>query len=102
MCETIPLLCSHLLENNFKYVLTGKFQSDSLEGRFSWYRQLLGGNYYLSVKQILDNKRKIKVVSLLQHCKILIFDLKEMKSYWTDIASYQRFTFDEFGDICRY
>ena len=30
---------------NFNFVLTGKIQSDPLEGRFGWWRQSCGGNY---------------------------------------------------------
>ena len=42
--------CTDALEMN--YILPGKFQTDHLEGRFSQYRQLSGGNYNVSVRQI--------------------------------------------------
>lgn len=77
MCDTIPLLCDYLINDlKFKYVLTGNFQSDSLEARFGWYRQLSGANYYLSVKQILENERAIKIVSLLKYSKLSVVDMK--------------------------
>lgn len=65
-CETLICLCEYLLtELKFHYVLLGKFQTDSLEGRFGQYRQMSGGNYHVSVAQILQSEKKIKVVNLL-------------------------------------
>ncbi|MCP4492437.1 MAG: hypothetical protein GY820_34780, partial [Gammaproteobacteria bacterium] len=46
------------------YVLLGSFQSDHLESRFGWYRQLSGANYYISVKQLIESERKIRALSL--------------------------------------
>lgn len=37
-----------------------KFQSNSLESRFSTYRQLSGSNYYIIYIQILEKGRKIR------------------------------------------
>ena len=34
------------LRHGFSYVLPGKFLSDPIEGRFGWYRQVHGGNFY--------------------------------------------------------
>jgi hypothetical protein len=59
----------------FKYVLLGYISSDPLESRFGWYRQLSGGNYFLSVRQLLQSERKIKALSLLKYSK---FSVKEM------------------------
>jgi len=55
----------------FNYVLLGSIQSDPLEERFGWYRQLAGGNYYLSLRQVLEAERKIKTLSLLKFCGLL-------------------------------
>lgn len=49
-----------------KYVLLGKFQSDNLEARFGQYRQMSGGNYNVSVRQVLESERKLKSISLLR------------------------------------
>ncbi len=54
----------------FNYILLGKFQSDSLESRFGWYRQLSGANYFISPKQLLQSERKIKALSLIQFSHI--------------------------------
>ena len=39
------------------YLLTGFIQSDPLEGRFRWYRQLCGANYLISVLQFLQAEK---------------------------------------------
>ena len=48
-----------------QYVLPGKFQSDCLEKRFSLYRQLSGCNYHISVQQVLESEKKIRLKSVL-------------------------------------
>ncbi|GFU14695.1 transposable element P transposase [Trichonephila clavipes] len=53
--NTTPELIKYLLtEQNFKYVLTGKFQTDNLEARFGQYRQMSGANYHVTVQEILQ------------------------------------------------
>jgi hypothetical protein len=65
--ETLMLLCKFLFENyNFKYVLLGKFQTDPLEGRFGQYRQMCGASYHVSVSQVLESEKKIKVLNFLK------------------------------------
>jgi len=45
-------------EFNAKYILLGKFQTDSLEARFGQYRQLAGGQYNVSLRQIYECEKK--------------------------------------------
>ena len=47
-------------KKNIENVLFGAIQSDYLEGRFGWYRQLCGGNYFNSVLQFLQAEKKTK------------------------------------------
>ena len=57
------------LQNNpgFSYVLPGKFMLDPTEGRFGWYWQVNGGNFFMSLKQLLKAENmKTHVLSLLQ------------------------------------
>ncbi|GFX25159.1 uncharacterized protein TNCV_2753341 [Trichonephila clavipes] len=64
--NTIPELIKYLLtEQNFKYVLTGKFQTDSLEPRFGQYRQMSGANYHVTVQEILQAEKKLRIKSVL-------------------------------------
>ncbi len=61
-------LCHYLLENDndISYVLLGFLQQDWLEGRFGWYRQLCGGNYYASVLQFLQAEKTIRLRNLVK------------------------------------
>jgi hypothetical protein len=47
-------------------MLLGQFQTGVLERRFGQYRKLSGCNYNVSVKQIIDSEKKLKVTSLLR------------------------------------
>ena len=44
--------------HNFAYILPGKYMSDPIEARFGWYRQANGGNFFMSIKQLLLAKKK--------------------------------------------
>lgn len=55
--------CTEKLE--LKFILTGKFQTDSLEERFGKYRQLAGGQYDISVTQLYESEAKLRLQSTL-------------------------------------
>uniref|UniRef100_A0A0K2UZT2 Putative LOC101234561 [Hydra vulgaris] n=1 Tax=Lepeophtheirus salmonis TaxID=72036 RepID=A0A0K2UZT2_LEPSM len=55
-----------LLDEDFSSVLLGMFQSDPIKKRFGWVRQLRGGIYYISVRQILEAEKKIRILSLVK------------------------------------
>ena len=57
------------------YVLLGHFQSDPIEERFGWFRQLHGGNYYVSVRQLFDSERKLRAPSLIKYSDCSVFDI---------------------------
>ena len=59
LCEDLLGIC------DFQYVLTGKLLSDPLEARFGCYRQMSGANYLLSVKQLFDSEKKLRVLNKL-------------------------------------
>ena len=64
---TIYFCSKYLLGKiGFYYVMPGKFQSDPTEGRFGWFRQMHGGNLYISVRQLFDSERRIRAMSLTQ------------------------------------
>ena len=44
-----------LLNSGMEYVLLGKLQSDRLENEFGIYRQGSGGNYFISVEQVISS-----------------------------------------------
>ncbi len=69
--STLPLLATHLIDNHgFQYVLLGKFMSDPIEARFGWYRQMNGGNFIMSLRQLLDSEKKIQVLGQLERCTL--------------------------------
>lgn len=53
-------------ERNLKYLLLGKFQTDNLEFRFGQYRHMSGSNFHVSVQQVLEGERKLKLMSVLK------------------------------------
>ena len=73
-------LIPYLLETlHLSYVLTGKFQTDCLEARFGKYRKMSGTNYHISVQEIRESEKKLKLMSLLHvvsaaHNKISLTD----------------------------
>ena len=46
----------------FNYVLLGHLQSDAIESRFGWLRQLSGANHFLSTRQVFEGDRKIRAL----------------------------------------
>lgn len=65
--STFTELTAYLLqEKQFHYVLLGKFQTDNLEFRFSQYRQMSGCNFHVSVQQLLEGEKKLKLLSVLK------------------------------------
>ena len=61
-------LAKTLLSLKMKYVLFGKIQSDGLEGEFGVIRQLSGGNYHISVEQVISSVslRRLKLYHKLE------------------------------------
>ena len=75
VCHNIHNIIVYLIEKcNYKFVLTGHLQSDPLERRFGRYRQMSGGNFFISVKQIMESEKKMKIVALLRHSQIKMED----------------------------
>ena len=76
----IPDLAMYMHEKHgFSYLWMGKLTSDSIEGRFGWYRQVNGRNYFMWVKQLIQAEKKIRVLNLQQNVlkfssKLLAFD----------------------------
>ena len=65
--SAIPRLLNYLLDKtHMQFILTGHIQSDFLESRFGWYRQLCGANYYNSVLQFLQAEKTIRIRSLVK------------------------------------
>ena len=66
-CMALRECASFMLDRlGFNYVLLGQLQSDPIESRFGWFRQLSGANYYISMQQVLESDSKIRALSLVK------------------------------------
>ena len=66
--EGLLALSHYLLRDQAcQYVLFGIFQTDPVENEFSIYRQLSGGNYFVSLEQVLSSAhlRRLKLFEKL-------------------------------------
>ena len=89
---TLLGICSvvqNLLAKGMKYVLTGQLQSDRIEAEFGIYRQQSGGNYNISVQQVVNSLslQRLKLFSKL--------DLDESDIHLTNDCCKQNLTADE-------
>lgn len=66
----IVQLTKVLLKQGLSYVMLGEFQSDRVEGKFGFYRQRAGVNYFISVDRVLNGLRLQK----LKLFKTLLFE----------------------------
>ena len=48
------------------YILPGKFQTDHLEARFGQYQQLSGVQHNISIQQVFECEKKIRMLSVLK------------------------------------
>ena len=77
-CLALADCASHLLDHHgFSYILLGQLQSDAIESRFGWFRQLSGANYYISMRQVLESDTKIRALSLLKFSKISLCEIDD-------------------------
>ena len=58
-------LTDDLLAEGLEYVLLAKFQSDPIE-RFSRYRQMSGGRFLVSLREVINSEKIISLKSLLK------------------------------------
>ena len=66
-CLALTFLVNHLTsECGFKYLLSYFFQTVPIEHHFGLYRMLSGANYHISLCQILESERRLKVSNILK------------------------------------
>ena len=79
--QALADLADYLLDTGrLQYVLLGKINSDDIESRFGNYRQLSGGNFYVSVHQVLENEKKIRIRALVRFDKLSISEIRNITS----------------------
>ena len=65
--KTLIEVSKYLLRSkNYNFILLGKFQTDNLKRRFGLYRRMSGCNYHVSVTQVLESEKKIKIINYLK------------------------------------
>ena len=88
-------------QHRLQYILPGKFMSDPTEARFGWYRQASGGNFFMSVRQLMLTEKKIRILTLLQQ-RILLqaarfsSDSMSVETSHSDHNAAELIIFDEF------
>ncbi|XP_037282313.2 uncharacterized protein LOC119170786 [Rhipicephalus microplus] len=66
--STVALI-QHLLDNNFRYVLTRALNSDPVDSLFSCFRQFNGGNDRVDARTVVFTAEKLLKVGILQAAK---------------------------------
>ena len=74
---TVEVASSLLEKEEYSYVLLGHLQSDPIEKRFGWYRQLAGANYFVSLRQILEAEKSIRLKSLVKYSGLTVAEVKD-------------------------
>ena len=64
--QCTAFLIEDLLRDNFIYVLTARLQTDPLELHFSKYRQMSGGRFLVSLREVSTSERILATKCLLK------------------------------------
>ena len=59
-------LIKELLSEGYDFVMTIRLQSDPIERRFSQYRQMSGGRFLVSLREVTNSERIIRCRSLVK------------------------------------
>ena len=88
-------------ELKMKFILPGKFQTDHLEARFGQYRQLSGGQYNVSIRQVFECEKKLRMMSVLELSLPLNnkrIDLKNLQdTNWDEMTLMQKLDLHKFN-----
>ena len=77
-CLALADCAQHLLDRQgSNFVLLGHMQSDAIESRFGWLRQLSGANYFISMRQVRESDTTIRALSLLKFSKISLNEIDD-------------------------
>ena len=65
------MLIDELLNDGYDYILTARLQSDPIERRFSQYRQMSGGRFLVSLREVRNTADFILPLTNKERCKLL-------------------------------
>ena len=81
-CLTLPKLVEYLTGDcGFSYVLSSFVQNDPIEHHFGLYRKMSGSNYNVSVCQVLESERTLKLSNILKLYKRQTIIRKDRASF---------------------
>ena len=60
------LVTELLMGDGYQFIMTARMQSDPVERRFSRYRQMIGGNFRVSLREVLNSERILACRALLK------------------------------------
>ena len=95
-------LMQDLFDDGYEYIFARRFQSDPLENRFSQYRQMSGGRFLVSLREVYSSEKILTCRSLLKE-NINIWEedhkplLKNESSHLLNILSEQEI---EINELC--
>ena len=97
-CIILPKLVEYLTEDiGFSYVLGSFVQNDPIEHHFGLYRQMSGSNYNISLCQVLENERTLKLSNILKLFNRQAVIRKDRASFMEFLNT---FTSDNISDYC--
>ena len=73
------------LRESYNFVLTARFQRDPLEKRYGQYRQMSGGRFLVSCKDILQSENILKIKSLVKQGFDINQDVKKIVDFSREI-----------------
>ena len=79
-------LIEDLLSEGYDFVLTARFESDPIERRFGQYRQMSGGRFLVSLKDVAHSEKILKIKSILKESLDLEDHIEQGKDYQQEIS----------------
>ena len=93
-------LIEDLLSDGFEFVLTSRFQSDPLEKRYGQYRQMSGGRFLISLKDVFRSEKILKIKSLVKEGFDIDSSFKvDEHQQKTEVDSFLREIEDQMRDV---
>ena len=92
-------LIEDLLSEGYSYVLTARLQSDPLERRYGQYRQMSGGRFFVSAKDVSRSENICKMKSLVKEGFDIVPSLKVEKVSEEAIEQFLKEVEDRYPDF---
>ena len=81
------MLIDELLNDGYDFVLTVRLQSDPIQRRFSQNRQMSGGRFLVSLREVLNTERILSCRSLIK--KDINFWKEDLRPESNKVGSYE-------------